>query len=86
MALTASDLQALKHFFGRPEGKLWVAMLEDKLAAVDVKLRTAAGEELLRTQGRAQQLDELIRELTEADTNLKRQEQSPRVQRLWNQP
>lgn len=87
MPLSTNELQILRAFFGRPEGKLWVGMLEGKLAAVDVQLRTATGEQLYRHQGRAQQLDELIRELTEADEKLKRPEPSTaRPVRNWTQP
>ncbi len=85
MALTGSELQSLRAFFRTPEGRLYVAMLEKKLAEADEKLRTATGEDLYRKQGRAQQLDELIRELSEADQALKRQASSGSSPRVWNQ-
>lgn len=79
MALTNTDLEALRRFSQVPEGRMWVAMLERKLAEVDAKLRTAAGEDLYRKQGRAQQLEELIGLLTkDAEQTLKRQERSAR--------
>lgn len=64
-----------------------VAMLERKLAEVDVKLRTATGEVLYRTQGKAQQLEELLRDLTGAEQALERLEPSPdRMPRDWTRP
>ena len=60
-------------------------MLQKKLAEVDERLRTATGEDLYRTQGRAQQLDELIREAVTADQVIKRSEQSGSA-RVWKQP
>lgn len=75
MALTTADLQALRRFAQLPEGRVMVAVLVQKLGEADEKLRTATGEHLYRTQGRAQALDELLRDLTESDLVLKRQEQ-----------
>lgn len=87
MPLTTSELQILRAFFWSAEGKLLVAMLKDKLAAADVKLRSLSGEDLNRQQGRAQQLEELIRELTEAEQTLNRQDPSRRAPKAvpWNQ-
>lgn len=78
MALTNTDLRLLRSFFHTPEGKMYVAMLETKLVEADANLRTATGEDLYRKQGRAQQLHELIGDLTGADQILKRQEQPKR--------
>lgn len=78
MALTTGELEALRRFSRVPEGRLWVAMLEKKLAEADAKLRTATGEDLYRKQGRAQQLEELIAEVTQAEQTLNRQEPSRR--------
>ena len=44
MSLTKIDLEVLRQFFARPEGKAFVAVLETKLEAIDVKLRRASGE------------------------------------------
>jgi hypothetical protein len=82
MALTNNELQALRSFFHAAEGKLYVAMLEKKLAEADANLRTATGEDLYRKQGRAQQLHELIGDLIRADQILKRQEQPARPSRF----
>ena len=63
-------------------------MLESgKLSEADVKMRRLSGEELNRQQGRAQQLEELIRELTEAEQALNRQDPSRRAPKAvpWNQ-
>jgi flagellar hook-basal body complex protein FliE len=87
MPLTNSELQTLRSFFWLPEGKLFVAMLKDKLAESDAKLRRLTGEALNQQQGKSQQLEELIRELSEAEQSLKRQDQSIRALKvaLWNQ-
>lgn len=82
MALTNSDLQALRAFSRVPEGRLWVAMLEKKLAEADAHLRTATGEDLYRKQGRAQQLEELLSEIKSADQVLRRQEVSRQARSL----
>lgn len=79
MALTNNDLMLLRSFFRTAEGKLYVAMLEKKLGEADANLRTATGEDLYRKQGRAQQLHELIGDLTGAEQALKRQEQPQRL-------
>lgn len=79
MALTAAELQALRRFSQLPEGRLWLSMLGAKLAAADEKLRHASGDDLLRTQGRAQQLEELMDDLLKAGEALNRQEQPARV-------
>lgn len=85
MASTDSETQAgLRILNLSPEGKLMVAMLKDRLAAVDEKLRTASGEHLYRCQGRAQQLVELISEVEAAGQAPKRQDQSRRPV-VWNQ-
>lgn len=75
MSLTKLDLEVLRRFFRLPEGKAFVAVLETKLEAIDVKLRRASGEELYRAQGHAQALEALIREITGAEQNLNRQPQ-----------
>lgn len=87
MPLTTPELQTLRAFYRTPEGKLFVRMLEDKLEDADAKLRRLSGEDLNRQQGRAQQLEELIRELTEADQALNRQDPSRRAPKglPWNQ-
>lgn len=75
MALTTPDLHALRRFAQLPEGRIMVAVLSQKLGEADEKLRQLSGEHLYRMQGRAQALDELLRDLTESDQALKRQEQ-----------
>lgn len=79
MALTDADLQALRRFSQLAEGRLWMSMLSTKLAACDEKLRRLSGDDLIRMQGRAQQLEELLGELSGAGKALARQEQPTRT-------
>jgi hypothetical protein len=82
MRLTNDELQTLRSFGARPEGRAWVELLKKMLGDADAKLRRASGEELLRCQGRAQQLDELISLVNDAPQALKRPEQ-PRPTTAW---
>jgi len=47
-------------------------MLQAKLGEIEAKLRTATGEEVYRTQGRALVLDELIADIEAAQQKLNR--------------
>ena len=84
MALTTQDLDLLRRLAKTPDGKALVQILEKKLRERDEKLRSATGEELYRSQGRAQELAELLGALAEADTRLKRTTPPTRVQ--WREP
>lgn len=73
VALTGEDLQNLRALYFRPEGKALVAVLERLLKERDKRLRSAVGEDLYRTQGRAQELQELLQAIEESDQTLNRQ-------------
>ena len=75
--LLNEDLKVLQSFAARPEGRLMVQVLEKKLAGVDEQLRFATGEDLYRKQGKAQELAELIAQITGAGDVLNRQAQPP---------
>jgi hypothetical protein len=78
MALTTEELKAL-HSFGRsPEGRRLVAMLEERLTGYDVTNRRRAGDDLLRGLGRAIELEELIKLLTEPPKEVPRPGQAAR--------
>lgn len=54
-------------------------LLGERLAERDEKLRRTSGDDLLRMQGRAQELDEMIELLVGAGDSLARQEQPRRT-------
>lgn len=79
MALSSTELQALRRFSQLPEGRLMLGLLGEKLGMCDEKLRHLGGDDLLRMQGRAQQLEELMNMLLGAGDSLNRQEQPVRL-------
>lgn len=66
------DLEFLRRFARMPEGRVLVELLHRKLTDADRRLRTAIGEDVLRSQGRAQLLAELIDDVTKAGMKLDR--------------
>ncbi len=66
MALTPEQLDFLARFSKSPESKALVSMYQAELRELDVKLRKAQGETIYQTQGRAQQLEEMIERITNA--------------------
>lgn len=66
------DLEFLRRLARMPEGRVLVELLQRKLADADQRLRTAIGDDVLRSQGRAQLLAELIDDVTEAEQRLAR--------------
>lgn len=72
MGLSTTDLEYLRRFARSPDGRQWLDILQRNLAETDVKLRTTIGDDLLRTQGRAQLLAELIDQVTKAEAVLAR--------------
>lgn len=72
MRLDSTELDMLRRFARLPEGERWVAILKRNLAETDVRLRTAIGDDLLRTQGKAQLLAELISQVVEAEEKLEK--------------
>lgn len=71
MVLTQDDLRFLARLSKTPDGAALIKILRADLAEVDATLRKATGEELIRTQGRAQKLDELIERFNTAEKMLK---------------
>lgn len=59
-ALTPEDSKILRTFGARPEGRLLVRVLQDRLAEIDHRSRRAIGEELYRCQGRGLLIEELL--------------------------
>ena len=72
MKLSGDQLAFLARFSKSPDGRALQQILEAKLAEVDVKLRTTEGAEMHRQQGRAQELAEILTDITEAVTRLTR--------------
>lgn len=72
MSFTNAQLLDLSRFARLPEGQLFVELLKLRLAEHDAKLRTATGEDLPRTQGKAQAVQQLIEDITQAGTRLQR--------------
>lgn len=70
--MTNAQLADLARFGRLPEGKVFVDLLKMRLAEHDAKTRTATGEEVYRSQGRAQALAEVIKDIEGAETALKR--------------
>lgn len=64
---TQQDLEVLRRYGKTPEGRLLVAVLQDRLADLDRTNRRAIGEMLYRGQGRAIEIEELL-ELFDAST------------------
>lgn len=75
--LNNEDLKVLQSFSTRPEGRLFIQVLEKKLADTDARMRDAVGEDVYRQQGRAKELAELIAQITGAADALNRQAQPP---------
>lgn len=76
MQLKSDELQFLARLSRTPDGAALLKLLRAKLAEADGELRKAQGENVYRAQGRAQELDELITLITDADQKLKRIEAS----------
>lgn len=72
MRLSNEQLEFLARLNKAPEGPLLLAFLQAKLRERDTALRTATGEEVYRSQGRATELDELIADITQAQARLTR--------------
>ena len=81
MHLTESQLLFLARFAKAPEGKEFIELMRAAVEEVNQTLRTATGEHVLRTQGRAQQLDEIVGWITEANRKLTAGQASFRTRR-----
>jgi hypothetical protein len=66
------ELTVLERFCKTPDGQALLGVLRAKLAEADAKLRKAQGEDLVRTQGRAVCLEELIEDIARAGERLNR--------------
>lgn len=77
MTLTKDDLSFLARFARSPDGRAFQLMLRARLLDADATLRKAQGEEILRAQGRAQTLAQLIDDIDSAQRKLEQHEQSP---------
>jgi hypothetical protein len=80
MQLKSDELQFLARLSRTPDGATLLKLLRAKLAEADGELRKAQGENVYRAQGHAQELDELISLIVDAEQQLKRIEASrPRL-------
>lgn len=70
--MTNAQLADLARFGRLPEGKVFVDFVKMRLAHHDAQTRIATGEEVYRSQGRAQALDEVIKMIEGAEANLAR--------------
>jgi hypothetical protein len=79
MSLSNSTLIELSRFARLPEGQAFVELIKHRLAEADAKTRIATGEEVYRSQGRAQALAGLIEDIEQAQTRLTRSTGSQRA-------
>jgi hypothetical protein len=57
---TEQELATLRRLAQAPEGRLLVRVLQDRLVETDKTNRRAIGESLIRGQGRAQEIEDLL--------------------------
>ena len=72
MHLDRDTLRILARLNGSPDGAALLTVLRARLADRDETLRKAQGENVFRAQGRAQELHELIADITNAHASLAR--------------
>jgi hypothetical protein len=87
MPLSNSTLADIARFARMPECKVFLELVEHRLAEADAKTRTASGEEVFRSQGRAQALDALLQDIKRARESLQRavgSTQHPQRAASWN--
>jgi hypothetical protein len=70
--LDNADLQFLARLNRSPEGSYLLTVLRARLADRDATLRKARGEDVFRAQGRADELADLIGDITKAQDQLTR--------------
>lgn len=68
--LSNENLKFLARLSKTPDGQALAAILESKLAVQDVNCRKLVGPELHQAQGRAQQLSELLDDISQAQYRL----------------
>lgn len=81
MRLSEQQLRFLARFAKAPEGKEFLELMRAALEDVTLKLRTTEGAEMHRQQGRAQQLDEIVAWITDANQKLTTGQASARTRR-----
>lgn len=72
MTLSTSDLSFLARFARTPDGQALLRILEARLASVNETLLGTDGNDVYRFQGKATQLRELCKDITEAEQRLAR--------------
>jgi len=72
MQLNTDDLGFLARLSKSPDGRRLLQLLQAKQAECNDKLRRTTGEEVLRWQGRALAVDELIDDIATAEQKLTR--------------
>lgn len=72
MHLSKDDLAFLARLSKSPDGRQLLRMLQAKQAECNEKLRATTGEEVLRWQGRALAVDEMIADIAQAEQKLTR--------------
>lgn len=72
MSLSNETLALLARIRRMPEYSIVRQLIDARLAEADRNLRRATGEELIRQQGRAQALEELIKDFDGAEKALQR--------------
>lgn len=72
MHLNSDDLAFLARLNKSPEGRQLLRLLQAKQAECNEKLRAVTGEEVLRWQGRALAVDEMIADIATAEQKLTR--------------
>lgn len=83
MTLTGEQIAFLARFSKTPEAKFLLSMYEAELHELDVKLRTARGEDIYRAQGRASQLDEMVKCIKNAEAKANPKRLTPLVSRSF---
>lgn len=76
MRLDNDDLAFLARLSKSPDGRRLLQMLQAKQAECNDKLRAVTGEEVLRWQGRALAVDEMIADIAQAEQKLTRSKPS----------
>lgn len=76
MHLNAEDLAFLARLNKSPDGRQLLRMLQAKQVECNEKLRAVTGEEVLRWQGRALAVDEMIADIATAEQKLTRSKPS----------
>jgi hypothetical protein len=83
MKLSGIQLGFLARLAKSPDGQLLLELFKARLAENDAALRAAPADTILRAQGRALEISEIIADIVEAQTRLNRNQQTaPALSRL----